>query len=76
MNGYTMLAVTKTLIDLDDLVLQRALELSGETTKKAVVRLALEEFVRRRELGSYLDLLRSGVLDDLSDPAVIASAQR
>jgi len=68
--------VTKTLIDLDDDVLQRALELSGETTKKAVVRLALEEFVQRRARNRYLDVLASGSFDDLGDPDVIASAQR
>lgn len=71
-----MEVVTKTLIDLDDDVLQRALELSGETTKKAVVRLALEEFVQRRARNRYLDVLASGAFDDLGDPDVIASAQR
>lgn len=71
-----MSTVTKTLIDLDDAVLDRALELSGERTKKAVVRLALEEYVRRREFSLFVDFVDTGALDDLGDPEVIAAAQR
>lgn len=71
-----MSSMTKTLIDLDDAVLTRALELSGERTKKAVVRLALEEFVRRREFRRFVEFVETGALDDLGDPDVIASAQR
>ena len=71
-----MAGMTKTLIDLDDAMLARALGLSGERTKKAVVTLALEEYVRRREFSAFLEFARSGALDDLGDPDVIASAQR
>ncbi|MBP8921766.1 MAG: type II toxin-antitoxin system VapB family antitoxin, partial [Micropruina sp.] len=42
--------MTKTLIDLDDQLMRRALELSGLTTKQAVVTSALESMVRRLEV--------------------------
>ena len=45
----TNLAIDPNLID-------RALELSGEKTKKAAVTRALEEFIARREQKKLLDL--------------------
>lgn len=68
--------MTKTLVDIDDAVLARAQQLSGLTTKKAIVAAALEEMVRRLELDEYTDFVRSGAMDDLADPEVIRSAQR
>lgn len=68
--------VTKTLIDIDDAVLQRALQLSGIATKKGVVAVALEEMVRRLELEEYTEYVASGALDDLADPDVVRAAQR
>ena len=38
-----------TNLDLDPTLLDRALEVSGEKTKKAAVTRALEEFIARRE---------------------------
>ena len=43
-------------LDLDDALLRRALEVSGNRTKKAVVTEALEEFIRRREQLGVLEL--------------------
>ena len=71
-----MSTVTKTLIDLEVEGLDRALALSREPTKQAVVRLALEEYVRRREFSLFVDFVDTGALDDLGDPEVIAAAQR
>ena len=68
--------MTKTLIDLDEDVLRRAMELSGLTTKKAVVTTALEIWVRRMELARYADFASGGALSDLADPEVIRGAQR
>lgn len=68
--------MTKTLIDLDDQLLARALQLSGLPTKKAVVTSALESLVRRLELVRYADFATSGALDDLADSEVVRSAQR
>ena len=50
----TNLAIDPNLID-------RALEVSGEKTKKAAVTLALQEFIARREQRKLLDLV--GALD-------------
>ncbi len=45
-----------TNLALDADLLERALEVSGERTKKAAVTLALEEFIARREQRAILDL--------------------
>lgn len=68
--------MTKTLIDLDDDLLQRAQEASGIPTKKGVVTAALEDMVRRAALDRYVEFASSGALDDLADPQVIQAAQR
>ena len=48
-----------TNLDLDPELLNRALAVSGENTKKAAVTLALEEFIARREQRKILDLFQS-----------------
>ena len=48
-----------TNLDLDPELLDRALAVSGENTKKAAVTRALEEFIARREQREVLDLFRS-----------------
>jgi hypothetical protein len=48
-----------TNLDLDPGLLDRALAVSGEGTKKAAVTLALEEFIARREQRELLDLFSS-----------------
>jgi Arc/MetJ family transcription regulator len=50
-----------TNLDLDPLLLQRALEVSGERTKTAAVTRALEEYVAHREQKRLLELF--GVLE-------------
>jgi Arc/MetJ family transcription regulator len=45
-----------TNLDIDPALLQRALELSGERTKTAVVTQALEEYVARRLQKRLLEL--------------------
>lgn len=45
-----------TNLDIDPKLLERALELSGQRTKTAAVRQALEEFVARREQARILEL--------------------
>ena len=47
--------VTNLAIDPD--LLDRALEVSGERTKKAAVTKALQEFIARREQRRVLDLM-------------------
>lgn len=45
-----------TNLDLDPHLVNRALKLSGERTKKAAVTKALNEFIARRRQKSLLDL--------------------
>ena len=45
-----------TNLSIDPALIERALELSGERTKKAAVTKALQEFVARREQKQLLDL--------------------
>lgn len=68
--------MTKTLIDVDDELLEQAMRLTGATTKKAAVNAALAQTVRRGEALGYIDMLRNGVAIELDDADVIADAQR
>lgn len=46
----------RTNIVIDDDLVREALELTGATTKREVVQIALEELVRRRRRRNLLDL--------------------
>jgi hypothetical protein len=46
-----------TNLSIDPALIERALELSGERTKKAAVTRALKEFIARREQKRLLDLM-------------------
>lgn len=46
-----------TNLSIDPELIDRALELSGERTKKAAVTRALEEFIARRKQKRLLDLM-------------------
>lgn len=48
-----------TNLSLDPDLIDRALQLSGERTKKAAVTKALQEFISRREQKGLLDLFGS-----------------
>ena len=48
-----------TNLSIDPGLLERALEVSGERTKKAAVTKALEEFIARRRQKRLLDLMGS-----------------
>jgi Arc/MetJ family transcription regulator len=54
-----------TNLSIDPKLLDRALEVSGENTKKAAVTIALKEFIARREQRRLLELF--GNLDWDSD---------
>ena len=68
--------MTKTLIDIDDVLLERAMELTGASTKKAAVNAALAQVVRRSEALGYIDLIRTGIAIELDSQRVIDRAQR
>ena len=46
-----------TNLSIDPALIERALEVSGERTKKAVVTKALQEFIARRRQKRLLDLM-------------------
>jgi len=46
-----------TNLSIDPALIERALELSGERTKKAAVTKALQEFIARRRQKRLLDLM-------------------
>ncbi|MDZ4760348.1 MAG: type II toxin-antitoxin system VapB family antitoxin [Alphaproteobacteria bacterium] len=61
-----------TNLSIDPALIELALEVSGEKTKKAAVTRALEEFIARRRQKSFLDLV--GKLD--WDPTYDYKAER
>ena len=66
----------KTLIDLDENLLEEAMSVTGKQTKKATVVEALEQVVRRAHALSYLEKLRGGLVSDLDDQRIVDQAQR
>jgi hypothetical protein len=56
-----------TNLSLDPELLERALAVSGERTKRAAVSRALEEFIARREQKHLLDLMGKLEWDDSFD---------
>jgi Arc/MetJ family transcription regulator len=57
--------MAKTLIDIDDELLERARPILGTATKKDTVNAALREVVRRWAAQEFGELARSGVFDAL-----------
>jgi hypothetical protein len=56
-----------TNLSIDPDLIERALELSGERTKKAAVTKALQEFIARRKQKRLLDLMNKLAWDDSYD---------
>jgi len=56
-----------TNLSIDPALIERALEVSGETTKKAAVTRALEEFIARRRQKRLLELMGKLEWDDSFD---------
>ncbi|MEW6416892.1 MAG: type II toxin-antitoxin system VapB family antitoxin [Nitrospirota bacterium] len=53
----------KTLIDIDEKLLSRAVRISGSETKKETVKMALEEFIKLRLRQRLKDMAGSDILD-------------
>ena len=53
-----------TNLSIDPALLERAVEVSGERTKKAVVTKALQEFIARREQRRLVELMGKLKWDD------------
>jgi Arc/MetJ family transcription regulator len=60
--------VPKTLIDIDEELLERARLVLGTDTKKATVNAALQEVVRRWAVVEFGALARNGVFDESQTP--------
>ncbi len=56
-----------TNLSIDPLLLEHALEVSGERTKKAAVTKALQEFIARRQQKRLLDLMGQLEWDEAYD---------
>ena len=56
-----------TNLAIDPALLERAVEVSGERTKKAVVTRALQEFIARREQRGIVELMGKLEWDDSFD---------
>ncbi len=68
--------MARTVIDVDDELLQQASDLLHTRTKRDTVNAALREVVARRARLVELDRLARGELPDLGDPHVMAEAWR
>lgn len=62
------MTLVATNLDLDPALVDHALRVSGEKTKKAAVTKALEAYVARRELEHLADLIEGASWDDHFDP--------
>lgn len=68
--------MARTLVDIDDELLGEAMRATGQRTKRGAITVALEEVVRKMRDEELVRQLKDGMLEDLSDPEVIRSAQR
>ncbi|AEM85821.1 MULTISPECIES: type II toxin-antitoxin system VapB family antitoxin [Streptomyces] len=55
--------MSRTMIDLDDEMVEHAMRLYGVKTKAKAVRMAMEEAVKRRLRQEGIDAIKSGDLD-------------
>ncbi|MFI6758505.1 type II toxin-antitoxin system VapB family antitoxin [Micromonospora sp. NPDC050417] len=61
--------MSRTILDVDDALLDEAATILGTTTKKATVNEALRAVVNREKRREFADWLKSGGLPDLTNPA-------
>lgn len=71
-----MVQMARTLVDLPDDLVRRAMELTGAASKKAMITRALEEMVNREAQLEMIDWVQRGGLPGLTDPVVVADARR
>jgi hypothetical protein len=62
--------VSRTMIDLDDSLVEQAAVLFGTTSKVATVNAALADAVNRAKRAAFIDWLACGGLPDLGDPGM------
>lgn len=68
--------MTRTLIDTDDDLLERARALLGTSTKKDTVNAALAQVISLDARRQFLADARAGALADVTDDAVMGPAWR
>lgn len=68
--------MSRTVIDLDDALVDQAAAVYGTSTKVATVNAALADAVNRAKRTAFIDWLASGGLPDLGDDQVMDGAWR
>jgi hypothetical protein len=66
--------MSRTVIDLDDALVEQAAALYGTSSKVATVNAALADAVNRAKRAAFIDWLASGGLPDLGDEQVTGGA--
>ncbi|HEY4455250.1 MAG TPA: type II toxin-antitoxin system VapB family antitoxin [Pseudonocardiaceae bacterium] len=68
--------MSRTVIDLDDALVEQAAAVYGTSTKVATVNAALADAVNRAKRAAFIDWLAAGGLPDLGDDQVMDAAWR
>lgn len=68
--------MARTLVDLPEDLVRRAMELTGAPSKRAMITRAIEELVNRQAQLEMIDWVQGGGLPGIADPDVLADARR
>lgn len=68
--------MARTLVDLPDDLVRRAMELTQARSKKSMITQAIRDLVNRESQLEMIDWVERGGLPGLTDPAVRADARR
>lgn len=68
--------MARTLVDLPDELVARAMELTGAPTKKSMITQAIRDLVNRESQLAMIDWVETGGLPGITDPEVRADARR
>lgn len=68
--------MARTLVDLPEDLVRRAMELTGAPSKRAMITKAIEELVNRRAQLEMIGWVERGGLPGITDPDVRADARR
>lgn len=68
--------MARTLVDLPDDLVRRAMELTGAPSKKSMITQAIRDLVNRESQLEMIDWVAGGGLSGITDPAVQADARR
>ncbi|MDN5930002.1 MAG: type II toxin-antitoxin system VapB family antitoxin [Pseudonocardia sp.] len=68
--------MARTLVDLPEDLVRRAMTMTGARSKKAMIIRAIEELVNRQAQLEMIDWVERGGLPGIADPDVRADARR